>query len=160
MLLPPNIKPEHSFLWLRLYLCCSTIVVNTITLGAAGSLNAQLTARAGAGAVIVTWLLMFCALVALVDLFINDILPDSFNFRFASEHRHLGYVAIASLNLSFVFAMAKADAITMLAARYLLDAVFCTFVAWAHIVINHPKSKFPAVDRRKDKNENRNLGMY
>lgn len=151
MLLPPNIKPEHSFLWLRLYLCLSTIVVNTITLAATTSLNAQLTARAGTSAVIVTWLLLLCAFIALADVVINDVLPDSWNFRFASEHRHLGYVAVASLNLSFVFVMAKADSITVLAARYVLDAIFCAFVAWAHILINHPQNKYPTIDRRKER---------
>lgn len=159
MNLPPNIKPQNAFFWLRLYLCCSTFVVNTITLTASASLNAQMASKAGQGAIIVTVLLLCCAAVALADLCINDVLPDSWNFRFALEHRHLGYVAIASLNLSFIFTMAKVDAITVLAARYLLDAVFCAFVAWAHILINHPQSKFPAIDRRKGSNENRNLGM-
>lgn len=151
MQLPPNIKPEQSFLWLRLYLCLSTVVVSTITLVADGSLNAQLAESAGRSAIFVTWLLLLFAVVALLDIFINDVLPDQWHFFFAREHRHLGYVVIASLNLSFIFTMAKADAVTWLAARYLLDAVFCAFVAWAHTIVNHPKSRYPAIDRRKER---------
>ena len=86
--------------------------------------------------------------MGLADIIINDLLPERWQLRFLLRHRHLGYIGIAALNLSYVFAMARADSLTVLAARYLLDATFCTFVAWGHVMANQPQRNYPYVERR------------
>lgn len=143
------LKPAQAFLYLRIYLVMSTYVVSLISLASAHSLNANMIAAAGPSALVVTWLLVLLASVALVDIIINDVLSDHWRLPWALAHRHLGYVGMAVLDLSFVFAMARAETLTWLAARYLLDASFCTLVAWGHIIANQPSRAWPAVERRQ-----------
>ena len=94
------------------------------------------------------WLLVVLVLVALADIVINDLLPERWQLLFVLRHRHLCYIGIALLNLSYVFAMASANSLSVLAARYLLDATFCTFVAWGHVLSNQPQRNYPYVERR------------
>lgn len=141
--------PHKAFLPLRLYLCFSTLVVSLISLASTESLNASLINRAGPSGYIVTWILVFFAVIGMIDAIINDILPDRWSFPTAAYYRHLGFIAIASMNLAFIMTMAKNNAITWLAARYLLDACFCTFVAYGHIKVNLKKAKYQGAERRR-----------
>lgn len=147
-------QPNKAFLPLRLYLCLSTLVVSLISLASTTSLNATLIAAAGVSGLVVTWILAVFGMIGLADAIINDILPDRWQFPTAAYYRHLGFIAIASLNLAFILTMAKNNTITWLAARYLLDACFCTFVAYGHIKVNlKKKTNYDGVERRHRSSE-------
>lgn len=148
-LMVTHLQPHRAFLPLRIYLCFSTLVVALISLAAPTSLNARLIAQSGASGLVVSWLLGCFALIGLADALINDILPARFTIPLALQHRHLGYIGIASLNVAFLYAMARSDAVTWLAARYALDATFCTLVAWGHIRANQVSRNYPYVERRQ-----------
>lgn len=145
--------PSKAFLPMRLYLCFSTLVVSLISLASHDSLNATLIAKSGVSGYIVTWTLLLFGLIGLLDAFINDILPDRWSFPTAAYYRHLGFIAIASLNVAFLLTMAKNNTVTWLSARYFLDACFCAFVAYGHVKVNLKSRRYLGEERRHRSNK-------
>ena len=142
-------RPETAFLPLRLYLCLRTLVVATVSLGVAESLNGQFIDAAGKAGYAIVFLKVTCAVTGLLDILINDLLPPRFHMTWARSYRHIGYIALAIADCAYLLVMAKQDTFTLLALSYALDATFAVFVAAGTVVRNQKSRTFPNVDRRK-----------
>lgn len=144
-------RPETAYLTLRVYLCLRTLVVAIVSLGEPDSLNGRLIEASGATSYIAIAVTVFCAVVGLLDVVVNDILPDDFHMRWARNHRHLGYIGLALGNCAFLLAIAKADTLSLLAISYFVDAVFAVHVAVGTVIRNQKSKRYPYVDRRKER---------
>lgn len=113
---------------LRLYVCLSTIVSAAIAAGEPGSLNAHLLEASGPVGNAVVALMVVMAMVGLVDTVANDVLGRD-SMPSAVEHRSSGYVALAVLNIAWLWVMVHRDLESMLMLRYALDAAACVWVA-------------------------------
>lgn len=77
-------------------------------------------------------LFMFC-LIALCDVVINDLLPDSFSFRYGLEHRHIGFLGMA-LTLALIATLVTYQSgFTFLLLVYWLNAALAALIAYMDI---------------------------
>ena len=143
-----NITATPAGIALRLYLCLRTLVVVVVSLNAPLSINAQMVAQAGALGYALVYVLSGLACLGILDLLINDCLPERYRLPFAEKHRHLGYILLSLGGFSFLFVMAKNETLSWLSLSYLVDASMAVFVAVLHVVRRIPSRNYPALERR------------
>lgn len=88
------------------------------------------------------WLVGFLAVVAavgIVDVVVNDMLPDRFHLRCAKRSRHLIYVALSMglMCLTYVFIAGGGGWWRALAMPFWIDAVFAALVAFLDLFQRH-----------------------
>ena len=142
-------QPEKAYLPLRTYLCSRTLAVVIVTLFVTGGLNHRPVEQAGAAGFLVLALQAGLAMIGLLDIFINDILPERFRIPSARFYRHYMYIGLALCNSAFLLVMAKNDTLTLLALSYVVDGIAAVWIAVGTIVRNQRTSRYPYVDRRK-----------
>lgn len=72
--------------------------------------------------------LIFFGVVVLLDVFVNDILPDCYALKAAREYRHTIYMLISLGCLSIVFVLVKTNGVTASILHYGL-------IAWASVAL-------------------------
>lgn len=72
--------------------------------------------------------LIFFGLVVLIDVFVNDILPEGYVLKTAMNYRHTVYMLISLGCLSIVFVMVKTHGITASIFHY-------GVIAWASVAL-------------------------
>lgn len=142
-------QPKKAYLPLRTYLCAQTLIVIIVSVFTEGSLNGRLVEQAGGVGYLVLALQAALASIGLLDIFINDILPDRFRIPAARFYRHYVYIGLAVCNCAFLLVMAKNDTLTLLALSYVADGMAAVWVSVGTIVRNQRTNQYPYVDRRK-----------
>lgn len=78
-------------------------------------------------------------LVALFDIFINDILPNKYSFKHAYLYRHLVYMSLALISFSLSAGLLITFSGSILVGRLWLDGVVAATVAVLDIFARHRK---------------------
>lgn len=141
-------QPEKAYLPLRTYLCFRTLIV-VVSLFVGGSLNGKLVEQSGEAGFAVLFAQAALAIIGLLDIIINDVLPDRFRIPTARFCRHYVYIGLALCNSAFLLVMAKNDTLTLLALSYVVDGIAAVWIAVGTIIRNQRTSRYPYVDRRK-----------
>lgn len=103
------------------------------------SLTAQALQDSGPmGAVALALLGIMCS-IAIIDCFVNDLLPDRFTLCTIS-HRHLGFMAIAIVLVLIAGVIAKHDGVSMLLLAYLMPAALAVLVTFLDLFARRRKT--------------------
>ena len=83
--------------------------------------------------------MMWCAWVmcglALIDIIINDFLPNKYCLKFVSEHRHVLYMVLGMISISLSVAVITFNPAPFLIGRLWLDGSVATIVAFLDIYV-------------------------
>lgn len=83
----------------------------------------------GFGGLLAISLLGALALAGVIDVFVNDILPDRYSINCTHRHRHVVFMLMAIGQVALVLALAKVGDLKPSAGRYALDAVMSVWLA-------------------------------
>lgn len=96
------------------------------------------------------WIMFCLALAALVDVAINDWLPDTWSLPWTHRHRHVFYMLMAASQLGLMLAIVQSGFIRPPLARYALDAIMAAAIASKGVWDHWQQNKGEAMKRRKD----------
>lgn len=99
---------------------------------------------------VMMWLMFALALAALVDVVINDWLPESCVLPWTHRHRHVFYMAMAASQLGLMLAIVQSGFLKPLLARYALDAIMAAAIASKGVYDHWQQNKGESMKRRKD----------
>lgn len=91
------------------------------------SATARLLAVGGSIGTVIGWATVLCALLAALDVFVNDVLPDRWHLRWTRVHHAPLYMACGASFLWQAFASSLDSALPIF---YLGQAALCGAVAW------------------------------
>lgn len=124
----PTTLHSKRQLGLRLFVCLEALLA-----GFLGFFSSQLPAPlAAAVSIPFHWLsfgFMLFAVLGLLDILINDILDNRYNFRTALSGRNDGYLILSGMYGAVLLSAAKADQLTVFHIHTLLVALACVWVA-------------------------------
>lgn len=127
----------------RFMLVCLVGSMLIVTAWEPHSLVHQVISRAGQRGWFWVGLLMVLLAVAMVDLLVNDILPDRFDLYWLRRWRFIGYMALASGLLSICTVIWQAHGGIGVALLYFWPALFAAHIAitdlyhWHHLRRTH-----------------------
>ena len=107
----------------------------------------------GFGGLIAISLLAFIAALGILDVFINDVLPERFSLVCTHRHRHVVFMMLAIGQIALILALVKADDLRPAAARYLLDAVMSAWIAVLGVLAHARAERQGRLDRISQKAE-------
>lgn len=120
-------RPQY---WLaRLYLCCSLMVSVWIAFHSPWNQQREILDLIGEGGWLLLTSVAVLAAIGIVDVVINDLLPPRFSMKWADEHRHQVFMALALLLCSMVYINVTKGSSTVLILRYSLESFFCVGIA-------------------------------
>lgn len=114
---------------LRFYLCASVLVTAAVAAIDPWSQHRAAMSEDGYGGLIGTVCLGALAVIGIIDVFINDVLPAKFSIRCTHRHRHVVFMLIAIGQIALVLALARADDLKPSVIRYVLDAGAALWIA-------------------------------
>lgn len=114
----PDFYTSKRQLGLRLLLCLEAAAVSFLGLLPDGSSNWWLSCSFGA-----------VATIGLLDILVNDLLDNRYNFRFALKWRNDLYLILAGLHGTTLLSLAKSATLTEHHVHTLLLALACVWVA-------------------------------
>lgn len=123
-----NAKSAKRQLGLRLFVCLEALLAGCLGLWS-HLLPAPL---AAAVSVPFPWLgagLIVCAVLGLLDIAINDLASNRYNFVTALSWRNDGYLILSGMYGAVLLSAAKADQLTVFHIHTLLVALACVWVA-------------------------------
>lgn len=80
---------------------------------------------------------IFVCSIAILDTFINDILPNKYKFKHAYDFRHVIYMALALISFSLSAGLLVTFGGSILVGRLWLDSLVATVVAVLDIFARH-----------------------
>lgn len=113
---------------LRLFICLEALLAGFLGFWA----NLLPAPLAAAVSIPFHWLsagFILVAVLGLLDLLINDILSNRYNFRAALNWRNDGYLILSGMYGAVLLSAAKADQLTVFHIHTLLVALACVWVA-------------------------------
>lgn len=84
---------------------------------------------------------VFLCIIALLDIIINDFLPDSYKFYHGSEYRHLIYMGISLISFSISVPVINTFGVSALTGRNWLDGGIAAFIAVFDIFARHKEKR-------------------
>ena len=89
-------------------ICRCAILATALTTSELGtfvqaSLTAKLIIATGAYGTVTLLAFSVCVILALLDVLINDFMPERFSLRWVKQHRHLIYLTLAGLYIAQAF---------------------------------------------------------
>lgn len=130
--------------WLTRLYCALSVATSAInTFAEPRSLTAQVIAETGP--VGLYWMLALAALAALavVDVIVNDLLPDGYDLRPVYRRRHLLYVALAVLMFGMASATYSTVGWTTVLLVWWLDAGVAMTIAFVDLFARHRGGRTP-----------------
>ena len=129
--LPPLYSTNYP---LRIFVSLRAIVVGLIALFEVDSVNYTLLVAGEPPAAIITFALLIAfGLIGIFDAFINDVLPVRYFVRWMAEHRHLGFLALAAINVGFMFIVVSRGYQGTALLAYAIDALAAAWIAVYHV---------------------------
>lgn len=119
----------HFSAALRFYVSASVAVTAAIAGWDPYSHHRFAMAEDGYGGLIAMSLLGLLALAGIVDVLINDVLPDRYSMRCTHRHRHVVFMLLAIGQVALVLALVKSGDLKPSAGRYVLDALMAAWIA-------------------------------
>lgn len=128
----------HFSAALRFYVSASVAVTAAIAGWDPYSQHRFAMAEDGYGGLVAMTLLATIALAGMVDVVINDVLPERYSLPWTHRHRHVVFMALAVGQVALIYALIRAGDLKPSAGRYLLDALMATGIA-VQGVIDHAR---------------------
>lgn len=117
------LQPRSRFWFGRLYLSLDVLTTVFITLFSTFSLNRiAFTALSGNFGFVGVGILAVLAVLALLDVIVNDLLPDRFHLHWARHNRWCIFMGMALVFTTFMYVNATNPMLTALLVRYFLSA--------------------------------------
>lgn len=143
----------HFSAALRFYVSASVAVTAAIAGWDPYSQHRFAMAEDGYGGLIAMSLLGLIALAGIVDVLINDVLPDRYSMRCTHRHRHVVFMLLAIGQVALVLALVKSGDLKPSASRYVLDAFMAAWIAVIG-VLDHARaereSRLERISQRAD----------
>lgn len=123
----------------RLYVALSTLTTIAVIAWEPEALTHRLITQSGPPGWWLVGILAAVAIVGIVDVVVNDMLPDRFHLRCAKRSRHLIYVALSMglMCLTYVFIAGGGGWWRALAMPFWIDASFAALVAFLDLFQRH-----------------------
>lgn len=102
------------------------------------SLSGRAVAGSGVGALCML-VLAIAAVVAVLDVIVNDVLPDNFHLG-VMHRRHVGYMAMALALLMLAGIVGTIHGPTAILFTYILPAAFAIGITWLDLFTRHAKA--------------------
>ena len=135
--LTPEDVTLNALALFRAYIAGSTLVTVGVISLEPDSMGAKLFIAAGQTGWYVLAAVAGVCLWALVDVLVNDVMPDDFMLRSAMRNRHLTYLALAAGLLSISYVYAASEGWTALILRPAYDACAAIVIAFFDLVLRH-----------------------
>ncbi|RYF54975.1 MAG: hypothetical protein EOO27_22300 [Comamonadaceae bacterium] len=119
----------HFSAALRFYVCASVGCTAAIAGWDPYSQHRFAMSEDGFGGLIAICLLGVLALLGILDVFINDILPERYSLRWTHRHRHVVFMLLAIGQIALILALVKINGLRPSAGRYAIDAAMSTWIA-------------------------------
>jgi hypothetical protein len=121
---------KTHFSWMvRFYVSGSCLVTAGIAMLDPWSQHREIMAQDGLGGLAAFTMLAAVAVLGLVDVLVNDWLPERFSVRWTHRHRHVVFMGLALSQCAMAFVEVRAEEVRPVVARYLLDAFVALLVA-------------------------------
>lgn len=88
------------------------------------------------------WAAIGVCVVAIIDTFINDFLPNKYIFKYAYQYRHIVYMLLALISFSLSAGLLSAYGGSILVGRLWLDGIVATFVAILDLFARHRENSW------------------
>lgn len=119
---------------LRMFVCARAIVVALLALFEENSINHTLLVAGERWPAIATMLaLIVVGALGVFDCVINDLAPPRMMIRWFAEHRHLGFLALAAIDIGFTFIVVGRGYEGVAMLTYILDATASIWIAIYHV---------------------------
>jgi hypothetical protein len=126
----------------RVYVALS-IFITVLSLVFEPTLNhTQATASAADLPAFLFWSAIGVCLVAILDAFGNDFLPDKYTFTIAYQYRHLVYMFLALITFSLSAGLIHVYGPSLLVGRLWLDGVVAALVAVLDLFARHRENSW------------------
>jgi hypothetical protein len=77
------------------------------------------------------------AILAIADIIVNDFMPNKFELNYAYDFRHIIYMLLALISLSFSVSIVVTFGTTFIVSRLWLDGLVAATVAFLDIFSRH-----------------------
>lgn len=120
---------------LRLYLCASGLTTALVSIFDDQSPlpHTVLTSQGWLGVL----LLAFLCLFGIADVIVNDVMSSKWSIPCAALWRNDGYLALAAVNIAFVFALASKNSEGWFMLRYIIDALAAAYTGYKDVQIRY-----------------------
>lgn len=126
--------------WLsRTYLALSTLVITSLGCFEPNTMFYMLIQQSGDAGWYCVFALACLAIIALVDVVINDLMPDCFCFPFVRDNRHLIYMLLSLGLMSTAMVVFKRSGLSVVDARLILDSIIAATIAFSDLFYRHKK---------------------
>jgi hypothetical protein len=125
---------------IRLFFMLQALVVGSSAAWGRGTLAYQI-AHFNASGMAAALLMMVCGVLGLVDLVVNDLMPDRFVIKYALRDRHLVNMVLSLCYCMLMFVAARYSFPIALLPYYGLSAVFIPLAAFADVHKRFNKKK-------------------
>jgi predicted membrane channel-forming protein YqfA (hemolysin III family) len=125
-------SPRPRYWLTRLYIALSVLAMNLATYLEPGALAAPCTTGW-----VLAGILCGLGLIGVLDVIINDLMPDRFTLPAVKEHRHLVYVGMALATLGMAYAIVRAEGWTSMLIVYGVDFAAALAVAPLDLFARH-----------------------
>lgn len=133
---------QTHFSWMaRAYVAGSVLVTATIAALDPLSQHRSVMTEDGAGGLLAVGMLACTALVALIDVFLNDLLPPRYSLRCAHLHRHIVFMVLAIGQVALAFVEARDGFARPVVLRYLFDALAAASIACVGVYQHYRQAK-------------------
>ncbi|CAN5857208.1 hypothetical protein BH11PSE13_BH11PSE13_12060 [soil metagenome] len=136
---PHHISTLPRYWITRLYVALSTVMSIIVSWLEPGALTHRLIDRSGEQGWVMVGLLAVVCGFAIVDVVVNELLPEKFKLPTAKKHRHLIYMALAMgiFCMSYVFIVGEGGWFRPLVLPFWLDGFVAAAVAFLDLYQRH-----------------------
>jgi len=123
----------------RLYVALSTVTTIVVIWSEPEALTHRLISQSGSPGWWLVGLLAVIALIGVVDVVVNDLLPEHIRLDCAKRYRHLIYAALSMglVCMCFVFVAGSGGWFRPLLTPFLTDAAFAALIAFLDLFQRH-----------------------
>ena len=135
------VKAMHNRYFIaRLYVAISVLLTALAVMFDPTSIHSQAAYAAKLPDTLFIGALLVCS-IAILDTFVNDILPNKYKFKQAYDFRHVIYMALALISFSLSAGLLVTFGGSILVGRLWLDSLVATVVAVLDIFARHRGQK-------------------
>lgn len=131
-----DVDAEKRFLsWpmiARAFIAVQCLATGWLAVWEPDSLTAQLLATGGDTGAVIGYVMLVIGVLAILDVFVNDLLPDQWVLKITREHHGILYMLCGATFLWQAFVASASMIDSILPAYYVAEGVLCGAVAWKY----------------------------
>jgi hypothetical protein len=135
----------------RLFFGCFALALSAVALSERDTVSYALVRGNGAPAELGVMALCVLAVMALLDTFVNDVLPDTYSFKTGVRFRQIVWLGIAVAFASHAFVIVKQGLGFSTALMYLLCCARCAAISFMDLHREFQDKRREAEQQRRDR---------